>query len=160
MVPSIWNVLLAGFVPFRFHLKCQLLSEAFIYCSTKMDLLLFSPILDTALFFSDKCFLTLPTLSPTYSSPDFPISGKDPIQLLKPKTSVLLITLIWPHTHIQSNHSPNSSVSKIYPKCNHLPRSSLPPPYSRPFLLVWPDCTSSLLASALASLPFTPHDTR
>lgn len=120
------------FAPFRFHLKCQLLSEAFIYCSTKMDLVLFFP------FSMPLYFFLINDSSPHPHSPQpallqtSPISGNDPTQLLKSKTSVLLITLIWPHTHIQFNHSPNSSVPKIYPKCNHFPHSPLPSPYSGP----------------------------
>lgn len=76
-------------------------------------------------------------LHPTCSSPDFPISGNGPTQLLKPKASVLLSFGLTPTSN------PTIVLTPLAHLCHH---SILA--YN---FIAWPDCSASL---PLLFLPF------
>lgn len=79
-------------------------------------------------------------LHPTCSSPDFPISGNGPTQLLKPKASVLLSFGLTPTSN------PTIVLTPLAHLCHH---SILA--YN---FIAWPDCSASLPTPVLAFLPF------
>lgn len=100
------------FVPFISHLKCQLLSEAFINCSAKMDLLLFFSIsIPTDFFlisdFSPHRHCSQPAPLQTCPSQETVLPNR-----LSQKPQFFWVLLICPQTHIQRNCSPKGSVSK------------------------------------------------